>query len=683
MSELLFDFDNEVPRKTVKEGPEARIAQLSDLLRRYQNEYYVHSRPSVSDAEYDRLFDELQALEEQYPELKKPDSPTLRVGSDLEADFAEVVHAIPVLSLDKTHSKDELMNWVTKTEKNCGRTEFIAEEKIDGVSIVLTYKDGLLVQAATRGNGFVGNDVTANVKTVRSIPLKLSQPVDLTVRGEIYLPLEAFSLVNDRLDVPYANPRNLASGTLRRQKSSEAGEIPLDSFIYEGFFPEKDAPATHREVLDRLRELGFKVNSRTTLFSAGDSQAIADYIEKEREERKNLPYEIDGLVIKLNDIKMREELGYTGHHPRWAIAYKFQAPEGISVVKGIDVQVGRTGRITPVARIEPVVVSGSTVSNVTLHNQDYIDMLELAVGDKVTVSKRGDVIPAVEAVVEKNEVGNPVWRMPSACPVCGSSLVLEGAHHFCKNMQCSARVKGQIIFFASVAQMDIETLGSETIEFLVDNGFIHSIPELYTFDFHRLKDYPGFGDKKVDLIIKGLEKSKGTDYLKVLSSLGIPEIGNKVSETLIRNGIDSIDKLYDVVDAGDVARLTSFEGIGEKTARILIKEFSSPELRAQIEALRQAGLKFRQEEPLQKELINNKFQGQSWCITGSFVNFKPRTLAAVEIEKRGGKVVSQVTGKTTHLLAGMDPGSKLDKARANGVTSVVDEDEFMHLLAEA
>ena len=290
MSELLFDFDNEVPQKTAKEGPEARIAQLSDLLRRYQNEYYVQSRPSVSDAEYDRLFDELQALENQYPELKKPDSPTLRVGSDLEADFAEVVHAIPVLSLDKTHSKDELMNWVTKTEKNCGRAEFIAEEKIDGVSIVLTYKDGLLVQAATRGNGFVGNDVTANVKTVKSIPLKLTQPVDLTARGEIYLPLEAFSLVNDRLDVPYANPRNLASGTLRRQKSSEAGEIPLDSFIYEGFFPEKDTLATHGQVLDRLRELGFKVNSRTTLFSAGDSQAIADYIEKEREERKSLPY---------------------------------------------------------------------------------------------------------------------------------------------------------------------------------------------------------------------------------------------------------------------------------------------------------------------------------------------------------------------------------------------------------
>ncbi|MBQ6904874.1 MAG: NAD-dependent DNA ligase LigA [Spirochaetia bacterium] len=683
MNGLLFDFDNETPLKPADKSPEARIAELSDLLRKYQDEYYIQSRPSVSDAEYDRLFNELQDLEQKYPQFARPDSPTLRVGSDLEADFAEVVHAIPVLSLDKTHSKEELMNWVLKTESRCGKAEFIAEEKIDGVSIVLTYKEGLLVQAATRGNGFVGNDVTANVKTVKSIPLKLTQPVDLTARGEIFLPLDAFAQVNDRLAVPYANPRNLASGTLRRQKSAEAGEIPLDSFIYEGFFPEADTPVTHAQVLSRLKELGFKVNSRTTLFSAGDSQAIAGYIEKEREERKTLPYEIDGLVIKLNDIKMRNELGYTGHHPRWAIAYKFQAPEGISVVKGIDVQVGRTGRITPVARIEPVVVSGSTVSNVTLHNQDYIDMLELAVGDKVTVSKRGDVIPAVEAVVEKNELGNPVWKMPSTCPVCGSALVLDGAHHFCKNMQCSARVKGQIIFFASVAQMDIETLGSETIDFLVDNGFIHSIPELYTFDFNRLKDYPGFGDKKVELIEKGLEKSKGTDYLKVLSSLGVPEIGNKVSETLIKNGIDSIDKLLKVVDDADVVKLTSFEGIGEKTAQIIIKEFSSPILRAQIEALRRAGLKFQQEAPLQKELINNKFAGQSWCITGSFVNFKPRTLAAAEIEARGGKVVSQVTGKTTHLLVGAEPGSKLDKARANGITRIVDEDEFMQLLAEA
>ena len=673
MSELFFDFD--------QNDAKTRIKELSALLRRYQDEYYINSRPSVSDAEYDRVFNQLQELERANPEYMEPDSPTLRVGSDLESDFAEVTHAIPVLSLDKTHSGDELMNWVRKTEKNCGSAEFVAEEKIDGISIVLTYEKGLLVQAATRGNGFVGNDVTANVKTVKSIPLKLAKPVDLTARGEIYLPLEAFARVNDKLDVPYANPRNLASGTLRRQKSAEAGEIPLSSFIYEGFFPEGQQPATHQEVLSSLKELGFKVNSRTTFFSAGEGDAIADYIEKEAEERRTLDYEIDGLVIKLNDIAMREKLGYTGHHPRWAIAYKFQAPEGISVIRGIDVQVGRTGRITPVARIEPVLVSGSTVSNVTLHNQDYIDMLELAVGDKVCVSKRGDVIPAVENVIEKNEVGNPVWKMPLQCPVCGSVLVLDGSHHFCKNSRCGARIKGQLAFFASVGQMDIETLGGETIDFLVDKGFVQNIQDLYSFDFNTLKNYPGFGDKKVELIINGLEKSRGTDYVKVLSSLGIPEIGNKVCETLIKNGIDTIDKLYQIVDSGDSAVLTAMEGIGDKTARIILDEFASPQLRETVAALRAAGLKFRQEVPLQKELINSSMAGQSWCITGSFVNFKPRTLAAAEIEVRGGKVVTSVTGKTTHLLAGMEPGSKLDKANALGV-KIVEEEEFMRLLSE-
>jgi len=673
MSEFLFDIEHGDVRRRIKE--------LSVLLRKYQDEYYISSRPSVSDAEYDRLFNQLQELEGAYPEYVEPDSPTLRVGSDLESDFAEVTHTIPVLSLDKTHSEEELMNWVRKTDKNCRSAEFVAEEKIDGISIVLTYEKGLLVQAATRGNGFVGNDVTANVKTVRSIPLKLTKPVDLTVRGEIYLPLEAFAHVNDKLDVPYANPRNLASGILRRQKSSDASEIPLDSFIYEGFFRENEEPATHMDVLDALRKLGFKVNSRTAFFSAGEGNAIAAYIEKEVEERCTLGYEIDGLVIKLNDIKKRDELGYTGHHPRWAIAYKFQAPEGISIVKGIDVQVGRTGRMTPVARIEPVLVSGSTVSNVTLHNQDYISMLELAVGDKVCVSKRGDVIPAVESVVEKNEAGNPVWRMPALCPACGSTLVLEGSHHFCKNSRCGARIKGQLAFFASVGQMDIETLGGETIDFLVDKGFIHNIQDLYSFDFNVLKDYPGFGDRKVELIIRGLEKSKGTDYIKVLSSLGIPEIGNKVSETLIKNGIDSIDKLYQIVDSKDATALTAMEGIGDKTAQILLNEFASQELRTTIEALRAAGLKFKQEMPLRKELINSSMAGQSWCITGSFMNFKPRTLAAAEIEARGGKVVSSVTGRTTHLLSGMEPGSKLDKANALGIR-IVEEDEFMRLLSE-
>lgn len=675
MSELFLDFTEEK-----KPTPEERIAGLSDLLRRYQREYYVESRPSVTDAEYDRLFDELQELEKKYPHLAQADSPVLRVGSDLAAGFAEVEHAVPVLSLDKTHSVEELLAWVGKTARNCGGGEFAAEEKIDGVSIVLTYEKGQLVRGATRGNGYVGNDVTPNVRTVRSIPLRLTEPVDITVRGEIYLPLASFAEVNDRLQVPYANPRNLASGTLRRIKSRDAGEIPLDSFIYEGFFEDSDRFATHREILEYLGKLGFRVNSRTAFFSAGNPEEIRKYIEKEREERRSLGYEIDGLVIKLNDIGLREGLGYTGHHPRWAIAFKFEAPEGISTVREIDVQVGRTGRITPVARIEPVVVSGSTVSNVTLHNQDYVDMLELAVGDRVCISKRGDVIPAVESVVEKNEAGNSVWKMGKYCPVCSSALVQEGSHHFCPNRSCSARVKGQLVFFASVGQMDIETLGRETLEFLVDNGFIRHLSDIYTFDYDILKNYPGFGEKKIELIRKGIEKSKGVEYMKVLSSLGVSEIGSKVSEILIKGGLDNVDKLLEKADSRDYSFLTSLDGIGERTAEIIIREFSDPQLRSEIEALKKAGLQFEQKKTESRK-INDLMVGQSWCITGSFVNFRPRTLAGAEIEARGGRVVSSVTGKTTHLLAGAEPGSKLDKALAAGIR-IVDEKEFLKLLEE-
>lgn len=675
MSELFLDFTEEK-----KVSPGERIGELSSLLRKYQHEYYVSSRPSVSDAEYDRLFDELLELEKQYPDLAQADSPTRRVGSDLSSGFAEVEHSVPVLSLDKTHSPEELAAWVMKTEKNCGGGEFVAEEKIDGVSIVLTYRKGVLVLGATRGNGYVGNDVTANVMTVKSIPHRLSEPVDITVRGEIYLPLSSFAEVNDRLEVPYANPRNLASGTLRRIKSREAGEIPLESFIYEGFLEGGSGFATHRETLDYLKKLGFRVNDRTAFFSVGNTEEIRKYIEKERDERRGLGYEIDGLVIKLNDMRLREGLGYTGHHPRWAIAFKFEAPEGTSVIRDIDIQVGRTGRITPVARIEPVLVGGSTVSNVTLHNQDYVDMLELAVGDKVCISKRGDVIPAVESVLEKNETGNGVWKMPALCPVCGTELIQEGSHHFCPNRSCIARVKGQLVFFASVGQMDIETLGKETIEFMIDNGFIGRLSDIYTFDYGKLENYPGFGEKKIALIRKGIEKSKGTEYMKVLPALGIPEIGGKVSEILIKGGVNTVEKLLDIAQRKDYGFLTSLDGIGDRTAEIIVREFSDPRLIEEIRVLKEAGLQFAQTEAADRK-INDSMAGQSWCITGSFVNFRPRTLAGAEIEARGGRVVSSVTGKTTHLLAGAEPGSKLDKAMAGGV-QIVNEQEFLKLLEE-
>ncbi len=666
------------------------IEELSEKLRKYQHAYYVLSAPVVSDAEYDRLFDRLVELETKYPDLKMPDSPTERVGSDLSQSFPEVAHAIPVLSLDKCYTIQELYAWISKIGKTIARpVTFTVEEKIDGASIVLTYEKGTLVRGATRGNGTIGNDITGNVKTIRAIPLKLSKPVDLTVRGEIFLRKELFDQLNAGMEIQYANPRNLASGTLRRVKSSEVANVPLDIFVYEGFFGEPKA--THTEILAELGELGFKLNPHFGVYSdsgntevpgssrwtRGGLEDIEAFIEKERRLRKTLEYDIDGLVIKINDIAAREELGYTGHHPRWAIAFKFDSPEGLTIVKNIEVQIGRTGRATPVARVEPVKISGSTITNVTLHNQDYIDMLELGIGDTVTVAKRGDVIPSVEKVVEHSETST-TWKMQSGCPSCDSILEKIGAHHFCMNPDCEAKILGRLKFFAGKGQMDIENLGPETIDVLFRKGLVTDIDRFYTFDPDVLLDEPGFGEKKVKLIKEGLAKSKDKPYRSVLASLGIPDFGPKAVDLLADAGYTTIESLLDLADKGDPGALLSIHGIGEKTASNIIAELAKPENRRRIEALRNAGLHFAEEASSSGE-YERIFEGQTWCITGSFERFSPREKALEEVKKRGGKTAGSVSKNTTHLLAGPGGGSKLDKARELG-TKIVDEKEFLALL---
>lgn len=664
------------------------IGELSQLLRRYQHGYYVLGRSEVSDSEYDRLFDTLQDLEHRYPELILPDSPTKRVGSDLTFDFPEVDHSIPVLSLDKTYTTAELVAWMTRLKAKSGTSiSFVAEEKIDGVSIVLYYEDGVLARAVTRGNGLVGNDVTPNVQTVGAVPLSLPEAVDVAVRGEIFLPLKDFERINTKQDPPYANPRNLAAGTLRRIKSSDVAGVPLDILVYEGFF--STPVGTHCEILKRLQTLGFKTNPHTTLFtdepeeqntgSCARTRPMAEleaFIREETEGRRGLPYEIDGLVIKVNELAMREDLGYTGHHPRWAMAYKFEAPQGVTVLMSIDVQVGRTGRITPVARVKPVVIGGSTIRNVTLHNADYISLLEAAPGDTVAISRRGDVIPAVERVIEKG--GLPGWDMPEQCPSCGKPLTKRGAHHFCRNRKCPAQVRGRLLFFVGRGQMDMDGLGPETLDVLIDNNFVGDIEDLFSFDYSRLTDFPGFGDKKVALISGGLEAGREKPYRTVLKSLGIPELGAKAAELLTDAGFRSIDDLLSLSDADNREALTAIDGIGEKTAEIILEELRRPELRRQIEALRRAGLQFEaggEEQPELPEI----FAGQTWCVTGSFEHFNPRSLAMEEVKRRGGKTTGQVSGKTTHLLAGSGAGSKLTKARELGIRTVT-EQEFISLL---
>lgn len=670
---------------------ESEIDSLVTELKKYQHQYY-RGRPSVSDVEYDRLFDRLQELESQFHELVHPDSPTHRVGSDLSQDFPEVEHTIPVLSLDKSYSSDELTKWVEKTQDNSDNAlSFILEEKIDGAGIVLYYESGTLVRAVTRGNGFIGNDITGNVRTISGVPLKLEKSVDVAARGEIFLPKALFAEINATMEVPYANPRNLAAGTLRRIKSSQVARIPLDIFIYEGYL--EGEQETHFEILNVLEELGFKMNPNAGLFSdhyeldrirnehptwhVGRLKDMERFIGETRKKRGTLSYEIDGLVLKVNELGVRERLGYTGHHPRWAMAFKFESPVGRTVVKEIEIQIGRTGRATPVARVEPVRISGSTISNVTLHNQEYIDMLELAIDDSVEVSKRGDVIPAVERVLEKNEKGNSTWQIVLKCPTCRSQLVKSGAHHFCTNSECKDQIRGRLFFFVGRGQMDIENLGPETVEVLLEKGFIRDVPDIYTFDPDELSDEHGFGEKKIQLIKEGIEKSKEKPFKSVLVALGIPDLGQSVAELLIRAGYTDIDTLLALSDREDVEALTEIHGIGEKTAAQILNELGKVEVRERIEALRAAGLQFTEESKSEK--WNPTFEGQVWCVTGTFTQFKPRELAMDQVKKHGGRVISSVTSKTTHLLAGDGAGSKLQKAVESGVR-IVKEDEFLELL---
>jgi DNA ligase (NAD+) len=673
-----------------------RMDRLVSEIDRHQKLYYTRARPEISDREYDRLFDELLDLERKHPELASPGSPTKRVGSDLDNEFPEVPHRFPMLSLDKVYKEEQLVEWIGKILNDTDQPlSFVVEEKIDGSTIVLSYENGMLVRAVTRGNGFVGNDITENVRTIRDVPLVLSEPVTAVFRGEIYLNLTDFESLNREVDNIYANPRNFAAGSLRRKKSAEVARIPLRSFVYEGFFGDP-APQRHLQILARIHSFGFRVGEEIGFFTPTDAgsygtvfddnpewvhgslEDLPGYIAEKKEGRSSLDYEIDGLVVKVDDYFMRDRLGSTSHHPRWAMAFKFEAPQAVSFINAIEVQVGRTGRVTPVARIEPIRLSGTMVSNVTLHNQDYIKGLDIAVGDRVAVSRRGDVIPAVEEVLEKNTDGYDTFEMPERCPSCRTALVVDGAHHFCPNRDCPARVYGRLSFFAGRGQMDIENLGGETIQKLMDLGLVRDIPDIYRFNPEDLLGHEGFAEKKVSLIREGIEKSKQKPFSVVLASLGLDEIGPKVTELLIEAGYSSIDLLMDDAKKGNPELFTHIEGIGPKIAQKLIDQLGNTEVTALIRGLKEAGLKLSVEEG-ETHRISDAFSGEVWCVTGSFELFKPRERAMDEVKKKGGRVTSSVTGNTTHLLAGENPGSKLEKAKKLGV-AIVTEKEFIERL---
>lgn len=681
MSENMEEIENE-------------IKSIREKLREADRAYYVDARPLMSDREYDNLFDTLKEFEEKYPQFEDPSSPTKRIGSDIDNQLPEREHWIPVLSLDKCYAREDLLKWIEKLEtKFPGRIEVSVEPKIDGTGVVLYYNEGRLQYALTRGNGMAGNEITENIKTIGSVPLTVEEQGEFAVRGEVYMDNEDFDVFNKKYaEGQYANPRNLASGSLRRQKSSQTARFPLKLFVYEGFFKARSF-SHHVDNFLYLKKMGFPLNDHFGFFSdkeeipevpfaksvAGSREEIADYVSGFSAVRKELAYDIDGLVIKINDLALREELGFTKHHPRWAIAFKFDAPLAQTVINSIDIQVGRGGRITPVANLEPVKLSGSLISRATLHNQDYINALEVNIGDQVSISKRGDVIPAVEEVLEKGECASG-YEIEKRCPACGSEIIFEGAHLFCFNEECPARKLGTLQHFAGKAQMDMDGLGDKTLEFLFEKGHVRNIYEIYTFDYETLIEYEGYKEKKIKKIKEAVESSKKKSFEKVLSSLGLKDIGGRAAELLARR-FKNIDALIETAGNSELDVLCGIDGIGEGIARSVVSHFTNPAVLELIGKLKEAGLCFTlPDEPEEAAEADLKFSGTKWVVTGSFESFKPRDKAKEAIKKLGGQVVSSISKNTTYLLCGQDAGSKLQKARDLGV-EVINENDFKDMIS--
>lgn len=652
------------------------MQSLADQIRHHQYLYYVKNQPEISDQEFDFLYQELLELEKKHPELKDPYSPTLYVGSDLSNEFQKVTHRIPVLSLENTYNQKELEDWISKTDPNA---LYSLEWKIDGASIVLYYEKGILVQGVTRGAGGIGDDVTENVKTIRSIPIRLPQDVTIYVRGEVYMTTSDFETYNKKLGGKFANPRNLAAGTLKHKNPQETGKRPLRIFTYDGFFPDaKGEFANHSDILQKMEELQLPTLPDTQFLRGLD---IHSAIQSFRDKKDSVQFPVDGLVIKLNDLARREELGYTSHSPRWARAYKFDATWKETKVVAITYAVGRTGKITPRAEIEPVLLAGTKVTFATLHNQDYIDELGVGIGARVMVAKRGEIIPAVEKVVEP---GESIFQIPPHCPSCGSRLAKkqDSVDIFCLNDECPDRRKNLLIFYCERKQMDIEGLGEKQIRFLYDNQYIQSIPDLY--DLHKKKgqlvEEIGFGSKSVQIILDGIEESKQKPFRYLLPAIGLPEIGHKVSELLIENGYASFRSILSAVKKKNAKELfESIDGIGPIAANAICEQFQSPKIQELIQKLQKAGLQTKADKGKATQK-GDSFEGQSWCVTGSFQYFQPREKAMQIISDHGGKTVGSVSSKTTHLLAGEGAGSKLEKARKAG-TKIVTEEEFLDLLA--
>ncbi|WP_373722280.1 NAD-dependent DNA ligase LigA [Bacteroides heparinolyticus] len=660
-----------------------KIDSLRAELHRHNYNYYVLNAPEISDKEFDDMMRELQDMEQRYPEYQDDNSPTMRVGSDINKNFLQVVHKYPMLSLGNTYSKGEVTDFYERVKKLLNEDfEICCELKYDGTSISLTYEDGKLIRAVTRGDGEKGDDVTDNVKTIRTIPLVLhgNYPRTFEIRGEILMPWMVFEELNRekeaREEPLFANPRNAASGTLKLQNSTIVASRKLDAYLY--YLLGEDLPSDgHYENLQAASEWGFKTSEHTK--KVRSLNEIFEYIDYWNTERKNLPVATDGIVLKVNSLRQQRNLGFTAKSPRWAIAYKFQAERALTRLNKVSYQVGRTGAVTPVANLDPVLLSGTIVKRASLHNADIIDGLDLHIGDMVYVEKGGEIIPKITGVDKDARsmlIGEKV-KFITHCPECGSKLIrYEGeAAHYCPNeTACPPQIKGKIEHFISRKAMNIDGLGPETVDAFYRLGLIKDTADLYSLRIDDIKNLERMGEKSAENIINGIAASKEVPFERVLFALGIRFVGETVAKKIAKSFAD-IEEL----ENADLEKLKNIDEIGEKIARSIVVYFSNPSNRELIEHLRESSLQFcRKEEDMSEH--TDKLSGQSIVISGVFTHHSRDEYKEL-IEKNGGKNVGSISSKTSFILAGDNMGpAKLEKAQKLGVR-IVSEDEFLTLIS--
>ncbi|HML94168.1 MAG TPA: NAD-dependent DNA ligase LigA [Thermodesulfobacteriota bacterium] len=665
---------------TEKEAAE-QIERLSREIDRHNDLYYVRNSPEISDSEFDAMLNELKELESRYPGLVRPDSPTQRVGGLVAEGFASVSHIVPMMSIDNVSTAEGARDFDKRVKRLLGTedVEYVAEPKFDGVSASLTYQDGILLRGATRGNGLTGEDVTANLKTINTIPLRLGGgkiPALIEIRGEVLYPIEAFRKLNRELaeagEPLFANPRNAASGAIRQLDSSITASRPLTFYCWGVGEVRGVEIATEWELVESLGEWGFKVDEH--MRRCADIDEALDYQRGLEEIRDSLPYEADGIVVKVNRRDYQKELGATAKHPRWNIAYKFKPRQGTTVVNDITVQVGRVGLLTPVAELEPVGIGGITVKRASLHTDDIIKAKDIRIGDTVLVERAGDVIPdIVMPIIEKRTGKEREFVMPSGCPVCGTSVEREGAYFYCPNLSCPAQLKGRIRHMAGRRAFDIEGLGEKIVEQLLDVGLIKDPADVFYLKKDELTPLERFAEKSAANLIAQIEKSRNVPFDRFINALSIPHVGERVAQILAEN-FSSVDALMNATPE----ELTEIHTIGIEIAESVVHFFQYEQHRELIRKMLAAGVEIKYET---KAPVSDKLKGMVFVFTGG-LDTMTRDEAEKLVASHGGRATSSVTKKTSYVVAGKDPGSKLEKAESLGI-EILTEEEFRKMVSEA